>query len=275
MKPLSFLSLLLAALVGGLLAKAPLTTASHATETALARVLRTQTLRCGYVLSEPYLLRDPNTGRFSGIAFDTMTALTKELGLKLDWAEETGWGSFQEGLNAGKFDAMCVPVYQSGARAKIALLTTPLFYTALFMTKREGDPRFDSHESINQPSVRIKTIDNVTMSVKDDLFPQAQEDFAVQAVDETQLYLDVAARKADVGFGNQGGLRRFNASSSTKLAFALGGQPVRLFATSLAVKLGETDLKNALDTSIAALTTAGVTQKIVAPYAPQFRLSAP
>ena len=275
MKPLSFLSLLLAALVGGLLAKAPLTTASHATETALARVLRTQTLRCGYVLSEPYLLRDPNTGRFSGIAFDTMTALTKELGLKLDWAEETGWGSFQEGLNAGKFDAMCVPVYQSGARAKIALLTTPLFYDTLFMTKREGDPRFDSRESINQPSVRIKTIDNVTMSVKDDLFPQAQEDFAVQAVDETQLYLDVAARKADVGFGNQGGLRRFNASSPTKLAFALGGQPVRLFATSLAVKLGETDLKNALDTSIAALTTAGVTQKIVAPYAPQFQLSAP
>ncbi|MDD3182758.1 MAG: transporter substrate-binding domain-containing protein [Alphaproteobacteria bacterium] len=271
-----YLTLLITATMGlgfAAMRHTTLGTRTH-TETALERIERTRTIRCGYVVSEPYLLRDPNTGSFSGIAFDYMSALAKELDVKVVWTEETGWGSFHEGLNAGKFDVMCVPVYQSGARARIALLSQAVFYTGLYVTERADSSRFATIESINKPNVRIKIVDNATLAVKQRLFPQAQEDLAIQAVDETQLYLDVAFKRADIGFGNPGGLRRFNAHSDVKLKLALSGKPVRLYGTSLAVKRAETDLKNTLDSTIAALNASGEAASIVKAYAPDFQTAA-
>ena len=62
-------------------------------ETAYDRVMRTRTLRCGYVLYAPAVMKSLNTGAFSGIVYEITELMGKRLGLKVEWAEEVSFGS--------------------------------------------------------------------------------------------------------------------------------------------------------------------------------------
>jgi ABC-type amino acid transport substrate-binding protein len=44
-------------------------------ETGYERVMRTKTLRCGYFAWAPYLIKDANTGKFSGAGHDIIEAM--------------------------------------------------------------------------------------------------------------------------------------------------------------------------------------------------------
>ena len=74
-------------------------------ETAYERVLRTNTLRCGYGLWEPAVMRDPNTNQMSGLFYDIMQELGKPLNIKVDYALEIPWDSIGVALSSGKIDA--------------------------------------------------------------------------------------------------------------------------------------------------------------------------
>jgi ABC-type amino acid transport substrate-binding protein len=67
-------------------------------ETSYDRVMRTGVIRCGYVEWPPYLLKDPNTQEFSGLIYDYMMAIGKDLGFKVEWSESVGWGIFMRVL---------------------------------------------------------------------------------------------------------------------------------------------------------------------------------
>ncbi|MCB1556441.1 MAG: hypothetical protein KDJ15_03915, partial [Alphaproteobacteria bacterium] len=43
---------------------------AHAMDSGYDRVMRTGTIRCGYIAFPPYLMQDLNTGEFSGLAYD-------------------------------------------------------------------------------------------------------------------------------------------------------------------------------------------------------------
>src|SRR5438270_6559114 len=61
-------------------------------------------LRCGYVIYNPGCIKDPNTGKLSGIGVEAMEIVAKKLGLRLEWTEEVGWGTMIEGLQSGRYD---------------------------------------------------------------------------------------------------------------------------------------------------------------------------
>ncbi|MGE3769537.1 MAG: substrate-binding periplasmic protein [Bdellovibrionales bacterium] len=244
-------------------------------ETALQRVLRTNTLRCGYIVWPPYLLKDVNTGQYSGVAYDFMSAIARELEIKLEWVEEVGWGNFHEGLNAGRYDAMCVPVWQGGNRARIALMTHPLYYNALYALKRADDQRFATLEEVNKPGVRITVTDgSIEQNVRRLRFPNAEEVALPQNTDSSQSILSLATNKADIAFDNLTNANRYNETADRKLVMA-GGQPVRVFANVIAVKLGEDELANTLNAVIDALKTIGEGDVLAAKYAPDIMATAP
>lgn len=246
--------------------------ASAHAESAYERVTKTQTIRCGYIVWSPYLNRDPNSGQFSGLAFEYMDAIAKELDFKVEWTEEVGWGNMQEGINTGRYDMVCTPVYQSGQRAKAALLTRPIDYAQIFMYVRGDDNRFEkSLTSANDPSITMTVIDgDVTQAIRKSLFPHAKELAVPQFSDTAQMLLSVSTGKADIVFGNPENLRKFNASSTVKLKEAANGKPVRRFAQVFALGKGEYALKAMLDATIEALGTAGTIGKITQKYTPDF-----
>lgn len=265
---------LITALFAALLAFMP--PAAHAAEasapeSAYDRIMKTGTIRCGYVVWAPYLLKDPNTGAMSGLSLDYMNAIAKELDLKLEWTEEVGWGTFQEGLNTGRYDLMCVPVWQSGQRAKLALLSRPLFYNTLMAYSRADDHRFDtSLESANMPDVRIVVQDgDVTQAVRQMIFPRATEMAQPQNNDGSLYLMNVASNKADIVLASPTAVSLYNQNADVKLHSIAGGTAIRRFGNSLAMKQGEFALKAMLDATIEAVNTSGEAAHIVASYAPE------
>ena len=242
-------------------------------ETAYERVMRTGTIRCGYITWPPYLMQDLNTGEFSGLAYDLMQALSKELDLKVEWAEETGWGSFHTGLDTGRYDVMCTPVWQSGFRAKIVLLSDPLYFNSLIAIKRKSDEKpYATIDSINKPDVTVAVIDgDITQAVLKAEFPDAKALEAPQMSDGSQNLLDVAVKKADIAFSTWEGMERYNNNNpDSLLAVAANGTPVRLFGNTLAFQKKDYDMKFMFDTALRTIYTSGKAQKIIRKYEPGF-----
>ena len=241
-------------------------------ETALDRIRRTGIMRCGYAVWVPILLRDPNTGTMSGLGYDTMNVLARELDVKIEWTQEVGYGDYQEALNGGRIDVMCSPVWQSGTRAKAALLSKPLFYDALVAFAREDDHRFDQGlQTINQPDVRVAVIDgDAPQNARRTHFPKSQERALPQSADAVQAFMEVATNKADIVLDNYDNEIRFNSGAHKKLKVIAGGAPVQMFGDSLAVRSGEADLKAALDTVIDVLNNGGIAAPIVEKYGPNY-----
>jgi ABC-type amino acid transport substrate-binding protein len=237
-------------------------------ESAYERVMRTGTLRCGYIVWQPYLLKDPNTGKMSGAAYDFTMAMAGELGLKVEWAEETGWGNFQEGLNAGRYDMMCVPVWESGQRARAALLSRPVYYNHLIAAARGDDDRFtDSFTALDKPDIRIAVVDgDVTQNVRQLNFPHATEVALPQGSDSTQPLAAVTTKKADIILTNAENIRRFNKNSDVKIRIVAKGVPVRQFANSYAFAHGEFNLKHMVDSTLHAMNISGQSDSILKKY---------
>lgn len=241
-------------------------------ETAYERIEKTGAIKCGYITWPPYIVKDPNSGTMSGLSYEYMNALARELDLKVEWTEEVGWGNFQEGLNANRFDVMCVPVWQSGQRARAALLTRPIYLNSMFGCARADDNRFDkSLESINKPDVTVAYLEgDVAERIKESNFPQAKSYALPENSDPSHVVLSVSTKKADVSLCDLDNLEKFNANNAVKLKPIANKAPLRSFANAMAVKKGEHDLKFLLDSTIGALEVSGEAQRIVKPYQPTF-----
>ena len=93
------------------------------------RVIRTGTIHCGYFLWPPFLEKDVNTGKMSGLSYDIMEEIGKQLSLKIEWAEEVNFASMFEGFASGRYDMICGPMFPTPARARASDFTIPLFYS--------------------------------------------------------------------------------------------------------------------------------------------------
>jgi len=72
-------------------------------------VFKTKTLRCGYLLWEPYLMKDLKTGQMSGITYDYINAVMARSGIKVDWNTEILPDQIVPSVATGKTDMFCVP----------------------------------------------------------------------------------------------------------------------------------------------------------------------
>lgn len=73
------------------------------------KVQASGTIRCGYWVFEPYLIKDPNTGKMTGIAVDYLEKTAARQGKKIEWSEELGFDQIAPALRYGRVDAFCVP----------------------------------------------------------------------------------------------------------------------------------------------------------------------
>src|SRR4051812_12526459 len=175
-------------------------------ETVYERVTRTGVIRAAYISYPPALMRDTNTGKMSGIFVDTLEQAAHNLGLKVQWTEEVGWGSQIEGLAANRYDIVGSPVWANPTRGKLTTLSRPVYYSGIGIYVRSNDNRFaaaagGNWDSINSPQVRIATIDGETGDlIARTQFPKAQRVSLPQNSDISQLFLEVAGGKADVFF---------------------------------------------------------------------------
>lgn len=245
----------------------PQRTTSIAKETAYARVLRTGTLRCAWYVMPPFFQRDPNTGAFSGVYFDVMEEMGRQLQLKIVWTEEVAGATAYEGLQTNRYDAVCAAFAPLPARAKVASFTMPLSYRPIYAYVRAADTRFDNHsERIDDPSVKISVIEGQGAHLfAQRLYPKASLLILPSFSDLTQNELNVADGKADLSLAEASTAARYMASNPGKIRRATGAPLIRV-ADTIQVGPDETALKDMLDSTLGFLNDIQVLKRVHEKY---------
>ncbi|MCF8495651.1 MAG: ABC transporter substrate-binding protein [Alphaproteobacteria bacterium] len=230
------------------------------------RVMDSGTIRCGYIPYPPAMIVDPNTGEKSGIFYDVMNEIGKRLSLKVEWVQESGWGTFINDLKSDRFDLMCSAIWTNSARAREADHTEPLYYSAITGWVKAGDSRFDSGlKMLNDPQYSIATIDGETAATiaKTD-FPQATLVSLPELSAVSDMALSVSTGKADITF-----LENYIAQGFLKTnpgTIKQAGEVLRLYGNAIYMKKGEHDLRLMIDDVIGEILNSGFLPELFEKY---------
>lgn len=241
---------------------------AHA-ETAYERVVKTNTLRCGYILWPTSIDKDPNTGAFSGMNYEFVEAMGKKLDLKIDWAMEVISGQQVEALRTGKIDAVCAsegPLVLS--TAKQLAYTDAIMWSPFFAHVRSDDRRFDKAEDIlNSPDVTFSAIEgDNTQAMAHSKFPNAKILALPSSGDASQMMLNVTTGKADVVILDAPTLAEFAKNNPRKLRRVSGVAPVGYIPNTLSVLNSETQLLNLLNIGVLGVHSYGDAETIFKKY---------
>ena len=244
-------------------------------QSAYDLVVKTGTLRCGYAASPPNLTIDPNTKKLSGIDYDVWQAIGKQLGLKIEWTEEAGWGNFIEGLRANRYDAFCSQLWTDTTRTKYLSLTRPMVYSMLGTYVRSGDHRFDGNlDKLNSPDFTIPVIDgDVSVMMLETGFPQAKALTLPQTATLSDMFLSVITGKADALFLDPTMFSAFEKDNQGKLELVKNVPNSFVFSSRYGVKSGEIQLRDMIDTALQTLLDDGRLEKIIRHYSENYTLA--
>jgi polar amino acid transport system substrate-binding protein len=251
-----------------------------ATESVYGRVMRTGIIRCGYATFPPYCMKDPNTGKLSGIFVEILEEAGKNLDLKIDWSEEVGWGNIIQGLEANRYDLVPTGVWPNASRGKHASFSIPLFYNGLNAYVRSSDNRFTNNlKAINSESITVSSMDGfLNQIVSEKQFPRARKLTHPDTGDASQVFLDVVDKKADVTL-NDPSLAAIFLKNNPDTIKNITQRPITLEANTMMFKIGEPAFKSMLDTALAELINNGYVDTVLDKYEPKrgvyYRLAPP
>lgn len=236
-------------------------------ESTYDRVMRTGTIRCGYYIWPPFLAKDPNTGKISGIASDMMDEIGKQLSLKVEWVAEVDVPTMFEGYSTGRYDMVCAPVSSTPARARVVDFTVPFAYGSYYLYVKEGDLRFDNaHEKVNSPDVRYASLDGDMNSILgSELYPKAQKVALPQMSTVVDLLLNLDSGKADVIAVEPVPAMEFMREHPERIRQVKGG-PVRVMPATFAVPIGDEKYKSMLNITLQNMLDVGSIERIFKKY---------
>lgn len=234
------------------------------------RVSKTGVLRAAYISYPPACMKDAATGKMSGIFVEALERAAENLGWKVQWTEEVGWGAQIEGLQTNRYDIVGSPVWANPTRGKLTTLSIPLYYSGIGIYVRANDDRFTSDWSkIDGPGVRISTIDGETGDlIARTQFSKAKRVSLPQLTDISQLFLEVANEKADVLFAEPYFGFKFLETNPGKVKNIAAADPIKVLGNCYMMKQDEFILKQALDTALTDLLGSGQIDQLLSKYEP-------
>jgi ABC-type amino acid transport substrate-binding protein len=234
------------------------------------RVLRTGKIRAAYITYPPACMKDTRTGKLSGIFVETLERAAEDMGLKVVWTEEVGWGAQIEGLEADRYDIVGSPVWANPTRAKLTTLSSPVYYSGIGIYVRADDNRFDSNwNAIDSEGVKISTIDGETGDlIARTRFPKAKRISLPQLTDISQMFLEVVNRKADVLFAEPYYGFEFLKSNANTVRNIAAERPIEALGNCYMFKKGEWQMRQMLDVTIEALRNSGYVDRLLEKYEP-------
>ncbi len=244
-----------------------------ADEPAFDQVTKTQTIRCGYFSYPPYIAKDPNSGKLSGINYDIFEAMGKNLGLKIEWVSEIGIGEVVAALGAHKFDVMCASLWPDPARNRLLTFTDPTFFSVVHAFVRADDHRFDGHlDQANRSDIKISVIEgDVGTYLATEKLPLAQQASLPQTASGAEILMQVINHKADIALVDRALVADFSSQNPGKIREVSGIPPIRVFGEHLMIAKGEYGLRDMLNVSLHQLINDGTVHQITSKYAQKYK----
>jgi polar amino acid transport system substrate-binding protein len=273
-----FLSALIAAIVAFAILHVGVKT-SVTKENSYDRIVRTGELRCGYVNWYPYFIKDVNNkdAAPTGVNVEITNAVAKILGLKVTWAEEVGWGTLSEGLETGRYDAICTSAWPDSPKIKHLSLSDAMFYDTLYPYVRADDKRFDGNaNAINAPDVKIAAVEGGTsMENAQNAFPNAKI-FAISPNAPTgDYYATVSTHKADVLITSPDEFKAFDKSNPGKIKRVENVKPIKFMPMCMIFGLENDKLRDRVNFALQMLVDNGDMDKMVGKYSKEYVLRRP
>jgi polar amino acid transport system substrate-binding protein len=239
-------------------------------QTVFERVATTRTLRAAYITYPPAVMRDPQTKKLNGIFVETLEQAAENLGWKVQWTEEVGWGAQIEGLQTDRYDIVGSPVWANATRARLTTLSRPVYYSGIGIYVRKGDKRFlKSLTAIDDPKVRIATIDGETGDlIARTQFPKARRVSLPQLADISEAFLQITTGKADVAFAEPYYGEAFLKANPNSITNIADKKPIKTLGNCYMLKAGEPQLKQALDVALEDLQNSGFVDRLLDKYEP-------
>ena len=232
------------------------------------RVLKTKTIRVAYISYPPSFIKDANTGSFSGIFYEVIQEMAKRMELKVDFVEETTWGTMIESVNSGRVDVVCTGLWPNSTRGKFADFTAAVYFSPIKAYVKAGNNAFDGKLSaINSKNVTIAAIDGEMASIIANAdFPNATVHGLPQTTDIAQMLLEVSSGKSVVTFVEPAVANAFLAKNAGSVKEVKNVSPLRVFPNVMMVAKGESEFLSMLNISMDELANTGTIDKIIAKY---------
>jgi ABC-type amino acid transport substrate-binding protein len=227
-------------------------------ESQLDKIKAKGEIRAAYIPWVPMAIKDPNTGKVSGVFPEVLEKVAANAGLKVVWTEQVDYGTAIEGLKTGRYDMLGTGIWPNATRALQASFTTSLCFSAIEVFVRQDEKRIKTLDDINKTSIAIATIDGeMADSIAKQDFPNAKRSGLPQMSDTAQLYLQLANKKADVVFHDLNEAQNFMAKNPGKIKRLFPGKPLRVFGNAYMLPKGQEELKDFLDIAIQELHNIG------------------
>lgn len=240
-------------------------------ETVYDRVMETKTIRCGYALYTPSLMKDPNTGKLSGFTYDIFEKIGELNNIKIEWSEEVDYGNIIQGFVTNRYDIFCGLLWPIPERAQQAIFTTPIYFSTVGIYVRSNDNRFDNNpRKLNSPDYKLSVLDgDITDSIAKADFPNAQKVSIPQTGDLSLLMVNVQSRKADAVFIEKNFADQFIDKNPGSLKNIVPNNPVRVYPNVYMLPKNEFQLKSVIDTTLQELIYRGYVEETVKKYSPK------
>jgi len=233
------------------------------------RVMKTGVIRCSYIVYPPYCMKDPNTGKLSGVFVEAMEQAATNLSLKAEWTEEVGYDSLFQGLETNRHDVFAGGLWPNAERARAGEFTIPIFYSAIRAYGRTDEHRFKNLDGINSSDVTIAVLDG---AIEDHIaradYPKAKRFSIPQLTPFSQNLHNIVAHKADLTFAEPGMIDLFLKTNPGTLKELAPDKPVRIFGNAFVVKLGDVRFKNMLNATLDEMVNDGAVDKLLKKYEP-------
>ena len=236
-------------------------------ESLADKVINSGEIRIGYIVYPPLLSKDQATGKLSGISYDIVEAVAKNLNLKTNWVEEVGWGSMIEGLKTNRYDMIGTQVWPNSARAREAIFSIAPMKSGVYPYVRNGDSRFNANLSqLNSNQFIVSTLDGEmsTFIAKED-YPLAKTVSLPQSSSYAELFLNVINRKADITFASISAANDFLKSNPYKIE-RVGNAPVRTFGETFAFVRGQDSMVSMWNIALGEIINDGTVARTLAKY---------
>lgn len=238
------------------------------------KIIASGEIRCGYAMSPPALVKDPNTAELSGLDYDIWREIGKELDLEIVWAEEAGWGSYIAGLNSGRYDVFCNQAWPNPGRLKNSTMVGPVTYQTLWAYARKDDTRFDGNiDRINMDDIAIPAIDgDVSVSMAKNKFPNARLDTLPQMATVSEMFMSVTSGKSDVMFLDEAFYKILSKENPDVLRMVPDVDPVFVYGSFYSVKRGEQELKDMIQIALRRIIDDGRMKAIAHSYSSSYHI---
>lgn len=241
---------------------------------ALDQIHKRGEMRVGYIPWNPAVIKDPETGRLSGIFPDMVDYMAETLKLKVTWMETT-LGNFAAGLQSRQFDFSVGPIFITIPRSVPIAFTQPVAYVGNSAVVKGSTSPPQLLEEIKERKMKVAVLQGQAM---DEFFKRRFPDVELVILsggDLTAPLAAVSSGQADIGFMNTVTVSQYVKEHPDTKAVFMGEDHLEMLPLAWSTRHEDRKLQSFLESSISYLKSTGRLEHIQARYENQLLYDTP